>query len=180
MLNTCYGRRAAEAWLVPEIIDACLFCGLKEQPETYQLEKLAQIIVVNFGYLSVDELLLFFFYFCSARYRHFYNTFDPSIIILSLRDFLCDRNRAFEERASMGAVLVPLLLVPTMVVERRRTTMINMVEVSVRQLRAPITVVELSQPITMLMEITSGQVTVLVTIGNREGTSKNNSYAIYQ
>lgn len=98
MLNTCYGRRAAEAWLVPEIIDACLFCGLKEQPDTYQLEKLAGIIVVNFGYLSVDELLLFFFYFCSARYRHFYNTFDPSIIILSLRDFLRDRNRSFEER----------------------------------------------------------------------------------
>jgi len=46
-----------------------------------------------------------------------------------------------------------------------------MVEVSVLQLRAPITVVELPQPITMLMEITSGQVTVLVTIGNREGTS---------
>ena len=98
MLNTCSGRRAAEAWLVPEIIDACLFCGLKEQPDTYQLEKLVQIIVVNFGYLSVDELQLFFFYFCSAHYRHFYNTFDPSIIILSLRDFLRDRNRAYEER----------------------------------------------------------------------------------
>lgn len=70
----------------------------KRTPDTYQLEKLAQIIVVNFGYLSVDELQLFFFYFCSARYRHFYNTFDPSIVILSLRDFLRDRNRAFEER----------------------------------------------------------------------------------
>jgi len=98
MLTSCYGRGAAEAWLVPEIIDACLFFGLKEQPDTYQLEKLARIIVTNFGYLNVDEVQLFFFYFCSARYRHFYNTFDPSIIILSLRDFLRDRGHAYEER----------------------------------------------------------------------------------
>lgn len=97
-LTSCYGRGAAEAWLVPEIIDACLFFGLKEQPDTYQLEKLARIIVTNFGYLNVDEVQLFFFYFCSARYRHFYNTFDPSIIILSLRDFLRDRGHAYEER----------------------------------------------------------------------------------
>ena len=98
MLTSCYGRGAAEAWLVPEITDACLFFGLKELPDSYQLEKLARIIVTNFGYLNVDEVQLFFFYFCSARYRHFYNTFDPSIIILSLRDFLRDRNRAYEER----------------------------------------------------------------------------------
>lgn len=97
-LTSCYGRGAAEAWLVPEIIDACLFFGLKEQPDTYQLEKLARIIVTYFGYLNVDEVQLFFFYFCSARYRHFYNTFDPSIIILSLRDFLRDRGHAYEER----------------------------------------------------------------------------------
>ena len=97
-LNVIYGRGTAEAWLVPEITDTCLFFGLKEQPDSYQLEKLARIIVANFGCLNVDEVQLFFFYFCSARYRHFYNTFDPSIIILSLRDFLRDRHRAYEER----------------------------------------------------------------------------------
>lgn len=98
MLNSCYGRGAAEAWLVPEVVDACLFYGLREQPDSWQVEKLVRIIAANYGYLKVDEMQLFFFNFCSARYRHFYNTFDPSIIILSLRDFLRDRNRAYEER----------------------------------------------------------------------------------
>ena len=98
MLNSCYGRGAAEAWLVPEVVDACLFYGLKEQPDNWQVEKLVRSIVANYGYLKVDELQLFFFNFCSAKYRHFYNTFDPSIILLSLRDFLRDRNRAYEER----------------------------------------------------------------------------------
>ena len=97
-LNVIYGRGAAEAWLLPEVQEACLFMGIKEMPDNYQSAKLVRIIVQQYGYLNVDEVQLFFFYFCSARYRHFYNTFDPSIIILSLRDFLRDRSRAYEER----------------------------------------------------------------------------------
>ena len=97
-LNVIYGRGAAEAWLLPEVQEACLFMGIKEMPDNYQAAKLVRIIAQQYGYLNVDEVQLFFFYFCSARYRHFYNTFDPSIIILSLRDFLRDRSRAYEER----------------------------------------------------------------------------------
>lgn len=97
-LNTIYGRGAAEAWLLPEVQEACLFMGIKEMPDNFQSAKLVRIIVQQYGYLKVDEVQLFFFYFCSARYRHFYSTFDPSIIILSLHDFLRDRNRAYEER----------------------------------------------------------------------------------
>ena len=97
-LNDIYGRGAAEAWLLPEVQEACLSMGIKEMPDNYQSAKLVRIIVQQYGYLNVDEVQLFFFYFCSARYRHFYNTFDPSIIILSLRDFLRDRSRAYEER----------------------------------------------------------------------------------
>ncbi|MBP5392305.1 MAG: hypothetical protein J6Y59_00630 [Bacteroidaceae bacterium] len=97
-LDIIYGRGAAEAWLLPEVQDACLFMGIREMPDNYQAAKLVKIIAQQYGYLKVDEVQLFFFYFCSARYRHFYNTFDPSVIILSLRDFLHDRNRACEER----------------------------------------------------------------------------------
>ena len=93
-LNVIYGRGAAEAWLLPEVQEACLFMGIKEMPDNYQAAKLVRVIVQQYGYLNVDEVQLFFFYFCSARYRHFYNTFDPSIIILSLRD----RGHAYEER----------------------------------------------------------------------------------
>ena len=97
-LNVIYGRGAAEAWLLPEVQEVCLFMGIKEMPDNYQATKLVKIIVQQFGYLKVDEVQLFFFNFCSSRYRHFYNTFDPSVIILSLHDFLHDRNRAYEER----------------------------------------------------------------------------------
>ena len=95
MLNECYGKGAAEGWLVPEIVDTCLFCGLTEQPGISQLEKLVRIIVTNFGYLTVDEIQLFFFRFCSSSYLHFYNTFDPFIIIRSLRFFLRERDYVY-------------------------------------------------------------------------------------
>ena len=97
MVNTCYGKGAAEGWLVPEIVDACQFCGLKEQPDNYQLEKLVRIIATNYDYLTVDETQLFFFRFCSSNYLHFYNTFDPFIIIRNLQMFLRERYRAYEE-----------------------------------------------------------------------------------
>ena len=85
-------------WLSAEVQEACLYMGIKEMPDINQTEKLVKIITLQYGYLKVDELQLFFFNFCSAKYRHFYGTFDPSIIILSLRDFLNDRSRAYEER----------------------------------------------------------------------------------
>ena len=97
-LNKLYGQGAAEVWLSAEVQEACLFMGIKEMPDINQTEKLVKIIALQYGYLKVDELQLFFFNFCSAKYRHFYGTFDPSIIILSLRDFLSDRSRAYEER----------------------------------------------------------------------------------
>lgn len=98
LLNTTYGTTAAAAWLVPEITEASVFCGLKENPNQAQLDKLARIIVTNYWYLTVDELLLFFFHFCSARYRHFYSYFAPSVIIHSLQDFLLERSRAYNDR----------------------------------------------------------------------------------
>ena len=97
-INIIYEKGTAEIWLSAEIQEACLFMGVREMPDINQIEKLVKIIVVQYGYLKVDELQLFFFYFCAAKYRHFYNYFDPSIIILSLRDFLSDRSRAYEKR----------------------------------------------------------------------------------
>ena len=58
-LNIIYGHGAAEAWLLPEVQDACLFMGVKEMPDNYQAEKLVKIIAQQFGFLKVDEVQLF-------------------------------------------------------------------------------------------------------------------------
>ena len=97
-LNTIYGQGTAEAWLVPEVVDACQFCGLKEMPDNYQLEKLVTIIAEKYKYLTIDQLQLFFYWFCSAKYLHFYNSFDPFVIIRSLELFIKDINDAIYKR----------------------------------------------------------------------------------
>ena len=97
-LNTIYGQGTAEAWLVPEVVDACQFCGLKEQPDNYQLEKLVTIIADKYHYLTIDQIQLFFYWFCSAKYQHFYNSFDPFVIMQSLETFKKDINDAIYKR----------------------------------------------------------------------------------
>ena len=48
-LNTIYGQGTAEAWLVPEVVDVCQFCGLKEMPDNYQLDKLVRFRFLEIG-----------------------------------------------------------------------------------------------------------------------------------
>ena len=74
-LNKIYGQGTAEAWLVPEVVDACQFCGLKEMPDNYQLEKLVTIIAEKYKYLI-----------------------DPFVIIRSLELFIKDINDAIYKR----------------------------------------------------------------------------------
>lgn len=96
-LNACYGETAAEAWLVPQLYELGDFEGLKGQADRHQIAKTAKIISTEFYYLKTDELLLFFYRFCAGRYGQFYSYFTPSVVIRSLRDFLKECSRAFEQ-----------------------------------------------------------------------------------
>lgn len=60
ILNNVYGNNAAAAWLVPELYEISIFCGLKELPDQGQLIKTAKIISYHYHWLKVDELQLFF------------------------------------------------------------------------------------------------------------------------
>ena len=97
-LNACYGGTAAEAWLVPQLYELGNFEGLKGQADRHQLAKTAKIIATEFHYLKTDELLLFFYRFCTGRYGQFYSYFTPSVIIRGLRCFLDERARVFDRR----------------------------------------------------------------------------------
>ena len=81
----------------PSLYELGDFEGLKGQADRHQLAKTAKIITTEFYYLKTDELLLFFYRFCVGRYGQFYSYFAPSVIIRSLRDFLKERARAFEQ-----------------------------------------------------------------------------------
>lgn len=98
ILNNVYGNNAAAAWLVPELYEISIFCGLKELPDQGQLIKTAKIISYHYHWLKVDELQLFFFRFCASCYKQFYSYYNPQIILQSLQDFIRERTAAYQRK----------------------------------------------------------------------------------
>lgn len=91
-VNAAYGSNTSTAWLVPLLYDVSEFCGCKDKLTKRQLEELAYIITVGYGYLKVTEVMLYCWWFKSGRYGRFYGSVDPMVITTTLRDFIRDRN----------------------------------------------------------------------------------------
>lgn len=97
LLNNAYGSQTAAMWLVPQLYNLSEYCGCKDKLSGGQLKECASVIASQFGYLSVTELMLFFYRFKSGRYGRFYGSVDPLVITTSLRDFLKERANAYDK-----------------------------------------------------------------------------------
>ena len=93
-LNTAYLSNTAQQWLVAQLFDLSEFVGARDKLNDNQLRQLAQIIVTQYPYLRVTELMLFFYNFKLGKYAEFYGTVDPLAITKSLREFMVERNVA--------------------------------------------------------------------------------------
>ena len=90
-LNNSYGKTFAEQWLYPQITDLSTFTGAKNLDKD-QIQKLASVISIEYHYLKVTEIMLFFYLFKTGRYGRFYGTVDPMVITCAMRDFIKERN----------------------------------------------------------------------------------------
>lgn len=97
-LNMTYSPKAAQAWLVPQLTDLSEFCGVKGKLTENQLCQCAEIIVCDYFYLKVSELMLFFSNMKRCKYGQFYGLIDPMIILSAMGDFLRERANAHELR----------------------------------------------------------------------------------
>ena len=87
-LSATFGAKIAESWLEIQIYDLAEFSGVREKLDTKQLENLAKVIISNFGYLKLTELMVFFQKFKSGEYGVFYGVVDSLVITNALREFL--------------------------------------------------------------------------------------------
>ncbi len=78
--------------MIPMLFDVSEFCGCKEKITPKQIDQLADIITLDYGYLKVTEVMLFFWWFKGGRYGKFYGSVDPMVITTALREFVKDRN----------------------------------------------------------------------------------------
>lgn len=97
-LKAAYGHNAPQAWLIPQLYNLSEYCGVKEKLQGNPLKECAYIIAINYYYLKVSEIMLFFARFKSARYGRFYGNVDPLIIASALKEFVYERIAAIEQR----------------------------------------------------------------------------------
>lgn len=92
LLDITYGMFASAVWLVPQIADVSICCGLKEDASEAQIQLVAMAIASRYKYLKTDEVLLFFFNFKAGMYERFYSYFDPQVIVGSVKAFCDERD----------------------------------------------------------------------------------------
>jgi hypothetical protein len=90
-IRIAYGERFTEQWLTAQIADAALFAGARNLNK-YQQQNLARLLSVEYHYLKVTELLVFFYRLKLGCYGRFYVNVDPMMITCALREFKRERN----------------------------------------------------------------------------------------
>ena len=96
-LKAKFGTGYPTAWLMAHLHDLSEFCGCREKLSGHALQQCASTISMEFYWLKVTELMLFFHQFKSGKYGRFYGSVDPLVITTSLREFLNDRGVAYEK-----------------------------------------------------------------------------------
>lgn len=87
-LQGTYGEKTAETWLEIQLRDLAEFSGSKEKMSIQQMEQLSQVIIRNYGYLKVTELMVFFQRFKAGYYGKFYGSVDAMTITTAIREFM--------------------------------------------------------------------------------------------
>ena len=95
-LNAEWGCNSAIMWLVPQLYNLSEFCGCKEKLSAEAMQECAKLIVRNYYYLSISEMMMFFIKFKSGSYGQFYGAIDPIKILMSINTFTLYRGFAIE------------------------------------------------------------------------------------
>lgn len=86
-----WGEGVTRAWLVAQLSDLDEYAGTRSKMNLRQTVQLAEIIMEQWGWLKVTELMHFFVQYKAGRYGHFYGTTDPLAITEAIRKFISDR-----------------------------------------------------------------------------------------
>lgn len=90
-VKEAYGGGTARSWLFVQISDLMEFSGCKGKLSVKQIEELANIILTEYGYLKLTEMMDFFRKFKAGNYGKFYGTVDPMVITCALVEFKRER-----------------------------------------------------------------------------------------
>lgn len=90
-LQNTYGDKVTLPFLTWFLVDLNEFCGCRDKMGERQLEQVAMMIITNYGYMSVTEVMMFFWWLKMGKYGVFYGNIDPMRIMSALMEFAQDR-----------------------------------------------------------------------------------------
>lgn len=87
-LAKIYSETLTEVWLRVQIRDLAEFSGVKDKPTIEQISDVARVIIAEFHYLKITELMVFFQMFKSGKFGKFYGAVDGLVITEGIWEFL--------------------------------------------------------------------------------------------
>ena len=87
VMSEAYGEHIAETWLEIQLRDLSEFAGCKDKMSIHQIEQVAKVILMEFGFMKATELMHFFILFKSGKFGKFYGSVDGLVITEALQEF---------------------------------------------------------------------------------------------
>jgi hypothetical protein len=103
-VSKTYGRNIAENWLEIQLYDLSEYSGCKDKFDTKQVEQVAKVILLNYGYLKVTEFMVFFQKFKAGNYGKFYGSVDGLVITSALHEFINYRANKLDKIKNMETI----------------------------------------------------------------------------
>lgn len=91
-LGKLYGQTEVETIVALHIHNLSEYTGVKDKLTPRQMHEIASIIVSEYGYLTITEIIYFFYLFKAGRFGKFYGVVDGLVITNALRDYMEIRN----------------------------------------------------------------------------------------
>ncbi len=96
LISEAYSEEVPIYWLKLQLDSLDDFTGVREKLSESQKAELSELIYLNYYYLKVSEIALFFAWLKSGKYGQFYGAVDPMKIMSSLDQFANDRRKSIE------------------------------------------------------------------------------------
>lgn len=74
-------------WLEIQLLDLAKFVGVKDKLNEYQTTTLANMILSEFYYYKLTEIMVFLFQLKGGKFGKFYGSIDPVFIMQALREY---------------------------------------------------------------------------------------------
>lgn len=87
VMTEAYGENITETWLEIQLRDLSEFSGCKDKLSIQQIEQIAKVIILEFGFMKATELMHFFILFKSGKFGKFYGAVDGLVITEALQEF---------------------------------------------------------------------------------------------